>query len=221
MNAKTYFRYLSTTTIFINLLLGLGSLFLIERVIPAIDDILSENAYSISIATEMQEIVFQSVADQKVAPELAEIFWQVVDRAENNVTVPGEKQIIDEIKIFGKRYWEGDSESLILLTENMRQLININLNSMNEKNRTAKSVGLAGAWALGFLVLASLLLQLILRKLIFSNLMEPTAQLLAVIRDYSSGNHMRRFQSNDAFEEIKDVGHLLNRLLDENMSSKI
>lgn len=221
MNAKTYFRYLSTTTIFINLLLGLGSLFLIERVMPTIDNILTQNGYSISIGVELQEIMFQSVGEHNTSPELAAIFWQVVQRAEAAITIPGEQQIIDEIRIHGKKYWDGDFSSLISLTDNIRQLININLNAMNEKNRTSKAVGLAGAWALGFLVLASLLLQLILRKLIFSNLMEPTSQLLAVIRDYSNGNNMRRFQSADAFEEIKDVGHLLNRLLDENMSAKI
>lgn len=218
MNSQSYFRFVSTVIILINLFVGIGALYLIERIVPAIDEILKENAYSVSSAVLMQESLNSSNNGNS---QKKEQFWQAYEKAKSNITIKGEEELILEIKNLGEAYWNGSESSLNSLSQKVVLLAEMNLHEMNKKNTNARAIGLAGAWALGFLVLISLIIQLILRKRLFLSLIQPTTNLIAVINDFVSGNYQRRVpHDNDASNELKNASAQLNKLLDRNMIQK-
>ncbi len=221
MSANNYFRFLSTSTIVINLIVGIGSLYLIERIIPAIDEVLNENAYSVSSVLKMQETLLLQ-ASTKESKENQKVFWEAFENAKSNVTIDGEEKVIAEIEVLAKEFWQGQTTTLPQLSQKLTYLSDLNLSTMNNKSSQAKSLGLAGAWALGFLILLTLALQLSLRRKMFDSLILPATSLLSVITDYSFGNYQRRFSStSETSHEIKRTGEVLNKILDENLSFKL
>ncbi len=220
MSSKSYFRFVSTVTIVINLCVGIGALYLIERIVPAIDEILNENAYSVSSVIKMQGSLLNSQISES-RQESEKLFWESFENAKSNITIEGESEIISEIYNLGLSYWKADQTVLFQLSQKLVALSDLNLKAMNKKNRTAKIIGLAGAWALGFLVLMALVLQLSLRKKMFDSFIQPTLSLINVISDYGLGNYQRRYTStHEAAREIKYTGDVLNKILDENLTAR-
>ena len=137
MRTQNYFRLVSTLTIAINLFVGIGALYLIERIVPAIDEVLNENAYSISAAVSMQESL--NLTTEKDSIDTEDIFWSAFSKANNNVTIEGEQKILDEIKPLAERYWAGEHEVTKLLSKKLVELSELNLKAMETKNTMAKS----------------------------------------------------------------------------------
>ncbi|MEZ4742909.1 MAG: hypothetical protein R3B45_10760 [Bdellovibrionota bacterium] len=205
---KSYFRLISNITIAINLLVGISAIFLVERIVPAIDEILQENVFSVQASMAMQVSI--SEEDQKK-------FWESFDKAKSNITLKGEKEIVEEVKSLAEQYWAGASEMKVETIKKVGELSSVNLRAMDQKDEEARFLGLAGAWALGFLVMISIALQLIARGRMLIRLMDPISELISVLEGYHKGNRLRRFVGTDATNEVKNGGMLLNKILDRDM----
>jgi hypothetical protein len=206
--SRSYFRAFSTLTILLNLIVGIGSISLVERLVPAIDEILRENSFTIAAAATMHEAVLLSQQEK---------FDKALTFAQSNVTIEGEKQVLTDIAALATEYWAGNLEKRFQLSEKITELSAINLKTMGEKEDKARLLGLSGAWALGFLIVFAIVLQLILRSRIIDTQMEPISDLLSVLRDYSEGNSLRRFRNSNAGTEIQKGGQMLNDILDRDM----
>jgi len=206
--SRSYFRVFSTLTILLNLIVGIGAISLVERLVPAIDEILRENSATVAAAATMHEALILSQEEK---------FEKAVTFALGNVTIDSEQPVLKEIVALGKEYWSGDLEKRSLLSEKITELSAINLKTMSEKENKARLLGLSGAWALGFLVVLAIVLQLILRSRIIDAQIEPISDLLSVLRDYSEGNSLRRFRNSSAGNEIQKGGQMLNDILDRDM----
>ncbi len=206
--SRSYFRVFSTLTIILNLIVGIGAISLVERLVPAIDEIMMENSFTIAAAASMHEAVL--LAQQ-------EKFEKAITFAQSNVTIQGERPVLNQIAALGKEYWAGNIDKKSELSEKITELSTINLKKMNEKEDKARLLGLSGAWALGFLIVVAIILQLILRSRIIDTQIEPISDLLSVLRDYSEGNSLRRFRNANAGNEIQKGGQMLNDILDRDM----
>ncbi|MEZ4742805.1 MAG: hypothetical protein R3B45_10205 [Bdellovibrionota bacterium] len=211
-NPKTYFRLISNITIAINLIVGVGAVYLVERIVPAIDEILQENAYSVQASMSMQV----AIAEGNEAK-----FWESFEKAKSNITLNGEKEIVESVELHAKQLWSGAPEAKMKVIRKIGNLSSINLEAMDQKDKEARFLGLGGAWALGFLVIVSIALQLVARGRVLTRLMEPVSELISVLDDYQRGNRLRRFASSDATDEVKNGGVLLNKILDRDMTSKV
>jgi hypothetical protein len=209
--SRSYFRVFSTLTILLNLMVGIGAISLVERLVPAIDEIMRENSLIVSAATAMHEAVILSQEDK---------FETALNFALTSVTIDSEKPMLNALKTLGKEYWDGNLDKKSQLSEKISELSTINLKKMNEKEEKARRLGLSGAWALGFLIVSTVVLQLILRARIIGAQIEPISDLLSVLRDYSEGNSLRRFRNSNAGNEIQKGGQLLNDILDRDMTRK-
>jgi hypothetical protein len=206
--SRSYFRVFSTLTILLNLIVGIGAISLVERLVPAIDEILRENAFSVAAAATMHEAILLSQQEK---------FEKALTFAQSNVTLDSEKPVLTDIAALGTEYWAGNLEKRSQLSEKITELSAINLTKMREKEDKARLLGLSGAWALGFLIVFAIVLQLILRSRIIDTQMEPISDLLSVLRDYSEGNSLRRFRNSNAGTEIQKGGQMLNDILDRDM----
>ncbi len=228
MKTKSYFLSLSTTVIILNILLGLGSIFLVERIQPAINKILEENAYSVSAAISMleaisdhQENLLAEAQNQDAEPEAQILFWDNFENAKKNITLANETKIIQEIEKTATLFWSGDVTQKPELKNLISELAHINLKDMQKKRKKAESLSITGAWGLGFLLIFSLVLQLIFRSKILSGMIEPMEQIYNVLKDFSEGNPLRRFvEQKDNLMEIKKTGYLINTILDKSNEPK-
>ena len=209
--SRSYFRVFSTLTILLNLIVGIGAISLVERIVPAIDEILRENSFTVAAAASMHEAVLLSQEEK---------FEKALTFAQSNVSIDSEKELLAELAALGKDYWAGNLDKRPQLSEKITELSTLNLKKMNEKEDKARLLGLSGAWALGFLIVVAIVLQLILRARIIDSQMEPISDLLAVLRDYSEGNSLRRFRNSNAGNEIQKGGRILNDILDRDMNRK-
>lgn len=207
---RAYFLAMVNITILISVVVGVAAIFLVERLVPAISEILEENAYSVEASMEMQV----ALGTQDSAK-----FWQSFAKAKSNITLEGEKAIIGDIESLGQSYWRGDKGLQPQLTARIADLSAHNLKEMHRRDSEARFLGLAGAWALGAMVVLSVSLQLLVRSRVYVRLLVPISELMAVLVDYGRGNLLRRFVCPEAAEEVRHGGHLLNRILDKNMHS--
>lgn len=209
--SRSFFRVFSTLTIFLNLIVGIGAISLVERLVPAIDEILRENSSTVAAAASMYEALLLSQEEK---------FEEALTIAQSNVTIDSERTVLTEIASIGKEYWAGNLDKRRSLSEKITELSTINLKKMKEKEDKARLLGLSGAWALGFLIVVAIVLQLILRARIIETQMEPISDLLSVLRDYNEGNTLRRFRNTNAVNEIQKGGQMLNDILDRDMTRK-
>jgi sulfatase maturation enzyme AslB (radical SAM superfamily) len=210
-NPKSYFRFISNVTIAINLVVGISAIFLVERIIPAIDDILQENAYSVQASIALQSSILLSDEEK---------FWTTLEKAKSNITLEGEQEIVDEIRVLGKSYWQEAQSAKEALIAKIEDLSTVNLRAMDEKEKEASFLGTAGAWSLAFLVVSCTALQLIARRKVITLFIEPILELITVLTTYYQGNRLRRFSNPDATDAIKDAGLILNKILDRDLSNQ-
>ena len=92
----------------------------------------------------------------------------------------------------------------------------MNLQDMQSKRQNAEALSITGAWGIGFLLIFSLIVQLIFRSKILSGLIQPLEQIYKVLKDFTEGNDLRRFvEQKDDLMEIKKTGFLINTILDQ------
>ncbi len=214
MNSKSYFLSISATVIILNILIGLSAIFLVERIIPAINQILDDNAYSVNAVVEMMDTL--SVSTEVNDNE--EIFWNSFDNAKGNITIQNEGVLISEIRIAAKVYWKDPTQSKDKLVGYLTKLAQMNLKDMKQKKNKAERLGVTGSWALGFLILISLSIQLIFRSKFFGGLIVPLEQIFAVLKDYNEGNSLRRFVEQRTYlNDIRKIGIIINTILDQKL----
>lgn len=217
MKARSYFLSLSTSVIILNIIICLGAIFLVERIIPAINNIIDENAFSVTSSVNMLQTV--SSADLISNPEDVQknqvIFWTNFENAKKNITLKSEIEIINHIEFTAKDYWAGNKDMKANLTESLVQLANVNLKDMKKKELKAENISLTGAWAVGILLIFSVGIQLVLRGKILNGLILPLEGIASLLQDYKNGNSIRRFTDQRGhLNEIRQTGVLINNILD-------
>ncbi len=220
MNAKSYFRYTANLIIAINLIIGLSSIFLVERLLPAVRDILDDNATSMHAILDMGEALARHNEQGKWANTESEVFWQAVKKLEKNISFAEEQYLLADIKELGEQYFSGSLYLKADLSAKINEFARLNLDDIATKDKKIHFQGTSGAWTIGFLALISVILQLIFKSRIISIFMDPLSDFLLSIREYCGGNLLRRFNNPHASEELKDTGRLLTVILDENMDKR-
>src|SRR5690606_12742049 len=122
------------------------------RLVPAMDEILKENAFSVSAAVEMQSVLLKE-SSGNADKETEKTFWEAFTKGQRNITLKGEQEIVDSIQSSAEKLWSGDPTVRESLNEDILRLTKINMEAMESKRQEAHLLGLAGAWAIGFLVI--------------------------------------------------------------------
>ena len=165
MNARSFFKNLYFAVISISVIIGLTAIFLVERIVPAIDEIVKENAYSVESSINMLDAISANDHHQK-SNSLEDKFWSAFQDAEKNITLEQEAAILHSIKNLAVLYWSGSSteQDREELSEKITSLAKLNLQDMKAKDSQAQFMGLTGAWAMGLLLLFSVGIQIYFRN---------------------------------------------------------
>ena len=160
----------------LNLLLVFTAIGLFVRMSPVIERILQRNDATIVAAEE----VLESLARASSAPILEADVGRIrsaLQRARDNITEPGERQVLIAIEEQLEPALAGEKDARPLLVDQVHELIAINRTAMREVDREAQRLGKAGAWAAAFMGLTSLALCLFLTRSLARRVVWPVREL--------------------------------------------
>jgi hypothetical protein len=214
MKVRQQFRLSLATLVGFQLITAFGAIGLLSRMTPAIADILDKNEYTIEEAHRML-LVLARRAFEPDRPALEQEFQQALARASENITEPGEVEVLDQLKQSGSGALAGDPAALGQTVEGIRRLVTINREAMLRADHEARRLGTAGAWAAVFLALAALAATVVVGRRLAGRIFDTLAELYEVTEAVRAGDHFRRCRRMDASPEMVRLVESVNLLLDQ------
>jgi hypothetical protein len=187
----------------------LGAIGALGRMSPAIERILSENVASNEAVEEMLASLATSDAVAR-----RETFEAALGKARGNVTEKEEIPVIEEIGREGEAVLSGSSSDARRLVGLLRELSEINRDSMRRADEMAKRLGSAGAWIAVLLGLAAFTVGALVLGRISRRVLSPMEELRAVIEARKGGDAFRRFTVREASVDLREMGEALNALVE-------
>lgn len=194
------------------MIVAFTSIFMMERMSHAIKLILDENVYSLEASEDMLRAV--GLASISQLDLYQEQFMDAMQRAKNNVTLPGESALIDRIERLAPMSFAGQENALQEIIEEISKLANLNREAMIKADENARFLSIAGGWAVVGLTLICFLFS---RRLLHQVRMQTIAPIVEVCRgliDWEMGNRLRRFQTAKSSKDIRRAQQTLNSILD-------
>lgn len=142
-------------------------------------------------------------------------FEENLDKAQNNITEAGEKEIIEKIAGNYQPAFNGNEMYEEATVESIAELSSINRLAMQRAGLRAKKMQTVGIWIILFPSIFIWIIGLTLLARIKRTFIKPIEELNDVISDYNSGNRMRRCPSYTYSKELQKLYDGLNRILDE------
>lgn len=188
---------------------ALGGIALLERMSPAIGQILEENVAS----AEAVEVMLAALARPDSA-DAREAFFDALSAAEGNVTEDAERESLAVVRRRADAALTGSPEAERAVVEALLTLGAINREAMHEADREARRLGSAGRWALSFLALMGVLAGVVAARRVRRDLVEPLIELDTVIDARRSGDLHRRLRPMGT-TTLRPMLLALNELLDQ------
>jgi two-component system, NtrC family, sensor histidine kinase KinB len=199
---------------------GLYAVLLFNRLGGSIDVILKENYLSVLVGQQMKEssermdsgLSFALAGEEQLGRQLFDqnvpIFQESLQKELNNITLPGEGELADKIKVDERRYqtlarefWNGSdidarrkmyfSELLPLFTEiknTAQEVIKINQDNMVQADNHAKALSARSTRAMVLLLVFGVALALWLGYRLQRTILGPIQTLTRVAKELGEGN---------------------------------
>ena len=178
-----------------------------QRLEPFVNTLNSSNTRSLYYAEQM----LSSISAKKDI----KVFEKNLNLAQNNITEPGEKEVLENIagnyqpSFFGNNLYEDKT------INDITELSRINRVAMEQAGLRAKKMETVGIWIIIFPSIFIWIIGLTLLARLKRTFIKPIQELNDVIADYNSGNHMRRCPSYTISKDLQKLYDGLNRILDE------
>ena len=178
-----------------------------QRLAPFVNTLNSSNTKSLYYAEQM----LSSISMKKDLKK----FEENLDKAQNNITEPGEKEIVEKIAGNYQPAFYGNEMYEEATVENIAEFSRINRLAMQRAGLRAKKMQTVGIWIILFPSIFIWIIGLTLLARIKRVFIKPIEELNDVISDYNSGNRMRRCPSYTISKDLQKLYDGLNRILDE------
>lgn len=198
----------------LNLLMALGCIWIFVRMTPAIEVIIEQNARSLEACEEMLASLTLSGQDPTGELELRKTFVTALERAQKNITEPEEPLALDTIRSRYEKAFSGAKSARMETVAAITELARINREAMISADSRAKQFGNAGAWGVVFMSVVVFLAELIFKKTLFKNLIEPLEEINQVISAYRDGDGFRRCTGPDLSVEMRHLYDSINTLVE-------
>lgn len=195
-------------------LLAFGSLALLARMGPAIEQILRENVYS-TAAAEDALVVVASASDRPLDAAARAQLRDALDRLNGNVTEDAERPLLDAIEATLDASTAAPGPAREALIADLARLAEVNRAAMRRADHDAQRLGRAGAWAAALLGLVGLCVGLLVYQRARARLLLPVVEIDEVLASGRGGTAHRRCRARDAPGEITRIAAAVNRILDE------
>ena len=177
-----------------------------QRIEPAINLLNSSNTQSLYYAEQM----LTSISAQKNLNK----FENNLHLAENNITEPGEKEILDKISSNYLPAFRGNKQMEEKTVNEIANLAKINRLAMEQAGINAKKQEAVGLWIIIFPSVFIWLIGIALFKRLDRTYIKPIQELNDVIFEYNKGNSMRRCPSITISKDLQKLYDGINTILD-------
>ncbi len=190
-----------------------GTIGLLGRMAPAIEDIIERNVVSLVAVEEMLAVLARSGGG--VAGDGEELrFRQALERAEQNVTEEAEGPKIGEVRKHATAALSGDAAATVAEVQALEDLGRINREAMQRSDSQAKSLGTAGMWATVALAVMCMFAGIIVFRRFVAKIVEPVAEIDGVLSARLVGDSHRRCRPLDAPVELRRIASAVNEILE-------
>ena len=177
-----------------------------QRLEPFINTLNSSNTHSLYYAEEMLSTI-------SVKKDLNR-FEDNLKKAQNNITEPGEKEVLDKIAGHYISAFMGNKNDEDKTIEEISVFSRINRNAIEQAGLKAKKIESVGIWIILFPSIFIWIIGITILKRLKRTFIKPLQELNDVISDYNRGNHMRRCPKYTISKDIQKLYEGLNRILD-------
>lgn len=199
----------------LNLLMAFASIWVFNRMAPAIEIIIKQNERSLFACEQMMSTMVNRQLMAEVDPELVAYFEDALDFARKNITEEGEST---QIALIDSNYLDalnGHIEAGTVTLEAIKALSQINRTAMEVADLKARRLGYSGAWGIVFMATAIFGFGLFFSRRIKRNLITPLEEIHNVLHDVEEGNNFRRCTGTELPNEIHEIYREVNRLIDK------
>ena len=177
-----------------------------QRLEPAINLLNSSNTQSLYYAEQM----LTSISAQKNLNK----FENNLHLAENNITEPGEKEVLNKISSNYMPAFRGNKQVEEETVNEIANLAKINRLAMEQAGINAKKQEAVGLWIIIFPSIFIWLIGIALFKRLDRTYIKPIQELNDVIFEYNKGNSMRRCPSITISKDLQKLYDGINTILD-------
>ena len=177
-----------------------------QRLEPAINLLNSSNTQSLYYAEQM----LTSIS----VPKDLNKFEKNLDLAKNNVTEPGEKEILNKIYSNYLPAFKGNRQIEEETINEIAELAKINRIAMEQAGIKAKRQRTIGIWIILFPSVFIWIIGIALLKRLDRTYIKPIQELNDVIFEYNKGNYMRRCPSITVSNDLQKLYDGINTILD-------
>lgn len=218
MKLLTMVRLGALLLIGLNVLMGLGTIWVFMRMAPAIEIIIEQNERSLEACERMLVALAISSGDGSEKRQLQISFEEALRTAQNNITETEESQALAMIGRNYRKAFENDFQARRQTIAAIGSLAQINREAMVRADKRARQLGNGGAWGVVFMASAVFLAGLLFLRTLKRNLVKPLEEIYSVISAYRQGDIMRRCSGADMSRDIKTIFNGMNELLDKTCS---
>ncbi|GIW72632.1 MAG: hypothetical protein KatS3mg102_2174 [Planctomycetota bacterium] len=207
------------------LLLGLqlatafAAIWLLGRMAPAIERIITDNVASVEASWEMLAVLAAPEGEDGPARAArAEAFARALQQARRNVTEEEERPLLEGIARHAAGALAGQPADRRVVVEALTRLAAINQRSMQRADERAKRFGIAGAWAMALCGIVGFAIAVVAARRFQARIVEPLAELEEVVLAAYVGDTHRRCRVSGMAAEVGRIGAALNDLLDRRLA---
>ncbi len=200
----------------LNLLMALGSIWILMRMAPAMAGIIERNDRSLYACEEMLAALVL-VGDTMAADEEQHLvrFKVALKRAEENVTEKGESAVLKTIGASFAAAFAGNLSARQQMVTAIVRLGDINREAMKQADKRVRQFGEAGIWGVVFMAISVFIVGLLFIRSILGRVVKPVEELHGVITAYRNGDTMRRCSGADMPQDVRAVFNGINDILDQ------
>lgn len=196
----------------LQVLLSALGIVLLTRMGPAIEHILQDNVFSSLAVEEMLSILAEP--DVATNEDSQRRFEEALTRARENVTEPEERPLIATIARGKAGALAGEPSARRDVIAALRQLAQVNHDSMARADRGARRLGTAGAWAAAMLGALALGLGVMVYRRLRLRLELPVEILRQTLERIRNGDARARCVVGPGPTELRQIARDLNAILD-------
>ena len=176
------------------------------RLEPFVNALNSANTQSLYYAEQM----LSSISAKKDLKK----FEENLEKAQNNITEVGEKEVLDEIANNFMPAFKGDKQVEDKTIDEIAKLSKINRLAMERAGKIAKKTENVGIWIILFPSIFIWIIGIAILKRLDKTFIKPIQELNNVIFEYNKGNHMRRCPSVTHSKDLQKLYDGINNILD-------
>ena len=186
--------------------ISIAGIFGFQRLEPFVSTLNSSNTKTLYYAEQM----LFSISAKKDLKR----FEKNLNSAKNNITEPGEKEVLEKISGNYQPSFCGNNMYEEETINNITELSKINRIAMEQAGVQAKKMQTVGIWIIIFPSIFIWIIGLTLLARLKRMFIKPIQELNNVITDYNNGNRMRRCPAYTVSKDLQKLYDGVNRILD-------